>query len=293
MLYLVDASVYVFRAYFSIPASMTDPHGRPVNALYGFARFLVELLEEARPELISVAFDESLTTSFRNEIYPAYKANRELPPAELEAQFQRCRVLTRALGLLELASPVYEADDIIATLATRGREAGTPVVVVTRDKDLAQLLRPGDEFWDFAARRRIPYEEIAAKFGVRPERMADYLALTGDAVDNIPGVPGIGPKTAAALLDAFADLEALYADLETVTELPIRGAARVRERLDEHRDTAFLARRLTRLHDAVPLDIDEGALTCGAPDLTALAQVFEESGFGPGLRRRIERLAGG
>ena len=130
MHYLVDASVYIFRAYFSIPDSMRGPDGGPVNALYGYARFLGELMQRAAPEHIAVAFDKSLTTSFRNEIYPLYKANRELPPPELEDQLKRCRLVTDALGITTLASPIWEADDIIGTLVTREQAAGTPSTFV-------------------------------------------------------------------------------------------------------------------------------------------------------------------
>ena len=291
MLYLVDASVYVFRAYYSIPDSMTDRDGRPVNALYGFAGFLIDLLRDARPEHMAVAFDESLTSSYRNEIYPPYKANRELPPQELEYQFGMCRQLTRALGLVDLASEMYEADDIIATLALRYRDRGMNSVIVTRDKDLAQVLRRGDTFWDFAGRRRIAYEQVADVFGVRAEQLADFLALAGDSVDNIPGVPGVGAKTAAALLQRFDDLDAIYAELDQVLEVPVRGAARVRERLAAHRDDAYLARRLTRVHEEVPLDLPSTGLAVGTPDFDALEALFAAADFGTALRRRVRQLA--
>jgi 5'-3' exonuclease len=291
VLYLVDASVYVFRAYYSIPDSMTDRDGRPVNALYGFAGFLIDLLRDARPEHMAVAFDESLTSSYRNEIYPPYKANRELPPQDLEYQFGMCRQLTRALGLVDLASEMYEADDIIATLALQYRERGLNSVIVTRDKDLAQVLRRGDTFWDFAGRRRIAYEQVADVFGVRAEQLADFLALAGDSVDNIPGVPGVGAKTAAALLQRFDDLDAIYAELDQVLEVPVRGAARVRERLAAHRDDAYLARRLTRVHEEVPLDLPSTGLAVGTPDFDALEALFAAADFGTALRRRVRQLA--
>ncbi len=150
-----------------------------------------------------MAFDDSLATSFRNRIYPPYKANREPAPPDLALQFERCRELCEHLGVAWFASPEYEADDIIGTLATRLRAEGLRCTMVTRDKDMAQLVREGDVYWDYAGNARYYYRDIAERFGVQPERYADYLALTGDAVDNIPGVPGIGPKTAAVLLRAF------------------------------------------------------------------------------------------
>jgi 5'-3' exonuclease len=289
-LHLVDASFFVFRAYYSIPPDMADAEGRPVNALYGFARFMSDLLERERPEFLAVAFDESLAGSFRNRIYPAYKANREPAPEDLKEQFQRCRALCRHLGVAEFSSPEYEADDIIGTIAARLRRAGFRSTLVTRDKDLSQLIQEGDEFWDYMAETRYGYGDIAARFGVRPERMADYLALTGDAVDNIPGVPGVGPKTAAALLAEFASLDDLYANLERVPGLPIRGAARIASRLREHRDAAYLARELTRIACDMPLEVSANALKRRAPDLGTLAAFYDAAGFGPMLRLQAERI---
>jgi len=293
MIYLVDASVFVFRAWFSIPDSMTDPGGRPVNAVYGFAGFLGEFIRQVRPTHVAVAFDESLTTSFRNDIFPAYKANRELPPPELERQFRFCREISGFLGLAHFADPAYEADDIIGTLATRMRRSGRSSVIVTRDKDLAQLLRPGDVFWNYVDGRRIRYEDAAEHFGAVPERMADYQALVGDKVDNIPGVPGVGPKTAAALMGEFASLEDLFNGLGCVPDLPIRGAAGVARRLAEHRDAAFLARRLTRIATDMPLDADERLLTRRQPDLAGLGDLYGRLGFGPRLMREARDIAGG
>ncbi len=289
--HLIDASFFVFRAYYSVGIEMTDGDGQPVNALYGFGRFLGDLLEEAKPAHIGVAFDESLTTSFRNGIYPAYKANREPAPPELKRQFGLCRELCRLLGLAEFGSPTHEADDIIGTIATRLRERGHKAVLVTRDKDLAQLIRDGDAYWDYAGERRFGYDDIEGQFGVRPERMADYLALTGDSVDNIPGVPGVGPKTAAALLKEFASLEELYGGLDRVRALPIRGAGKLPDKLLEHREAAFFARRLTTIACDMPLDISIETLSRRKPDLEALGNFYDQAKFGTALRRQAERLA--
>jgi 5'-3' exonuclease len=289
--HLIDASYFVFRAWYSVGIEMTDGDGQPVNALYGFGRFLGDLLEQARPDHVAVAFDESLTTSFRNEIFPAYKKNREPAPPELRRQFALCRELCRLLGVAEFGSPTHEADDIIGTLAVRLRAAGHCAVLVTRDKDLAQLVRDGDHYWDYAGARRFAYAEIEAQFGVRPERMADYLALTGDAVDNIPGVPGVGPKTAAALLSAFASLEELYEGLDRVGALPIRGAAKLAGKLREHREAAYLARRLTVIACDTPLEFSLEALRRRKPDLAALGAFYDRQKFGLALRRQAERLA--
>jgi 5'-3' exonuclease len=270
---------------------MTDGDGQPVNALYGFGRFLGDLLEEAKPEHVAVAFDESLTTSFRNSIYPAYKKNREPAPPELKRQFGLCRELCRLLGVAEFGSPTHEADDIIGTIATRLRAAGHRAVVVTRDKDLAQLIRDGDHYWDYAGERRFGYGDIEEKFGVRPERMADFLALCGDTVDNIPGVPGVGPKTAAALLSAFASLEEIYAGLDRVGALPLRGAAKLAAKLELHREAAYFARQLTVIACDMPLEFSLDSLRRRKPDLPALGVFYDRQRFGPALRHQAERLA--
>src|SRR5262249_45954480 len=159
--------------------------------------------ESIGPSHIGVAFDASLVTSFRNRLYPAYKANREPAPQDLKRQFAQCRELCAALGVAAFVSDEYEADDIVGTLTTLMRNEGRRVVIVTRDKDLSQLIRQGDEYWDYIGEKRYAYHQIATRFGVVPERMACYLALIGDAVDNIRGVPGVGPKTASMLLHHF------------------------------------------------------------------------------------------
>ena len=205
VLYLVDASVFIFRAYYSVPLEFTDREGNPVNAVHGFARFLGDLLERESPGHVAVAFDESLEQSYRNEIYPAYKANREPAPPELKRQFALCRELVRAFGVAEFGSSRYEADDIIGTLAALAQREGQAVTIVSRDKDLTQLVSARDTYWDAVADVRYGYHDIEERFGVVPERMADFLALMGDAVDNIPGVPGVGRKTAATLLKHYGD----------------------------------------------------------------------------------------
>lgn len=290
MVYLIDASVYVFRAYYSMPPDMRDSGGNSVHAVYGFARFLGDLLERVRPEYVGVAFDGSLATSFRNRIYPAYKANRDPAPPDLVLQFERCRQICAHLGLAWFRSSEYEADDIIGTLVHRVRAEGLRTTVVTRDKDLAQLVGPGDVYWDYAGDTRYHYHEIEERFGVAPERYADYLALTGDAVDNIPGVPGVGPKTAAALMKLFPTLDDLYEGLERIAGLKLRGAAQLGAKLTLHREAAFLARELTRIHCAMPLEVGRQELRRRAPDLAALTRFYDDQGFGSLLRRQAERL---
>ena len=185
MQYLIDASVYVFRAFYSMPDDMVDESGNPINALYGFCRFIGDFMENVTPEYVAVLFDESLSKSFRTEIYPQYKANREPAPPELKRQFGQCRRFVRALGVMECASPAYEADDLIGTLVTHRRDQGRASTIVSRDKDLTQLLTKEDVFWDFAGKGKLHYDEIPASFGVWPEHIAAFLALAGDAVEHI------------------------------------------------------------------------------------------------------------
>jgi 5'-3' exonuclease len=292
VVYYVDASYFIFRAYHSMPPDMVDGDGNATHALYGFARFISDLLEQVRPERIGVAFDLCLRsgTSFRNGIYPLYKANREAPPADLERQFALCREFCRHLGVAEFADDAYEADDLIGTLAALCRAQGLPVTVVSRDKDLAQLIGPGDVFWDYSEAIEYRYEEIAARFGAAPERMADYLALRGDSVDNVPGVPGIGAKTAAALMGLCASLDELFEQLDAVSRLPLRGAASLPERLRTHRAAAYLARSLTRIVCDVPMTAVHADLQRRTPDLAQIEAFCSGHGFGGLLRRQAERL---
>lgn len=291
VIFLIDASVYVFRAYHSTLPDRMDRDGNPVHAVFGFARFLGDLIERVRPRYIAVAFDQRAANSYRNRIYPAYKANREPTPVDLVRQFQRCRELCRYLGLTAFVDPEYEADDIIGTLACLMREEGVRSAFITRDKDLAQLVRSGDLYWDFGAREQFGYHDIERYFGVRPERFADYLALTGDEVDNIPGVPGIGHKTAASLMRAFDSLDDLYADLSRVIGLKLRGARTLSEKLREHRDSVFLARKLTHIACNMQLGVEAGDLRWRRPDTATLAAFYDGLGFGPLLRQQSERLA--
>ena len=241
---------------------------------------------------IAVAFDESLASSFRNEIYPAYKANREPAPPELKRQFAWCRELCRHFGIAEFGSSTHEADDIIGTIAARFRSRGHRAVLVTRDKDLAQLIHAGDAYWDWAAERRLEYADIEGHFGVRPERMADFLALAGDSVDNIPGVPGVGPKTASALLREFASLEEIYDGLERVASLPIRGAGKLAAKLTLHREAAFLARRLTTIACDMPMEVTAEQLappqarSCCTRDLLRSREVRRDAAPAGATHRR-------
>lgn len=291
MQYLIDASVYVFRAYYSVPNDMVDDQGNPVNALYGFARFLGDFMEQVRPQHIAVLFDESLAGSYRTEIYPEYKANRDPAPPELKRQFAQCRRVASALGLLECAHPGYEADDLIGTLVMEGREKGIPSTVVTRDKDLAQLISKDDIFWDFSGKGKVTYNHIPDYFGVWPEQVADFLALAGDAVDNIKGVPGVGKKTATALLQHFGSIDNIYDSLDSVHEVNVRGAKTLGQKLANHKDDALLARRLTGIACDAPIKQPSTGLRPKRPDLGNLNALYDEAGIGMALRRQAQRIS--
>lgn len=284
---LVDASLYVFRAWHSMPDEIFDDEGRPLNAVHGFARFLLELLERERPEHVGVAFDEALESSFRNDFYPAYKANREPAPDTLRFQFACCMEFARALGLCVLSDPRFEADDLIGTVVMRMRSRGFRSLIVSADKDLSQLLGEHDTQWDYARDQRWTRGGVLERHGVDAHQIADFLGLAGDSVDNIPGVPGIGKTTAAALLRHFGSLDAL---LERVEELPflrsIRGAAAHATRLRAHRDQALLSRRLATIACDAPLPEDIGDAARRAVVREELDRVLERMRFGPMTRRR-------
>lgn len=289
-LYLIDASVYVFRAYFSIPPSMVDAAGNPTNAIYGFAGFLCQFLEQSEARHVAVAFDKSLTTSFRNDIFPGYKAQRELPPPELEAQFDACMELTQALGLATYVDNTYEADDLIGTIAGRMRQHPFSMVYVTVDKDLAQLMQDSDLLWDFARDRRLDSGGVRELFGVAPAQIVDLLALVGDKVDNIPGVPGVGQKTAAALLNHFGSIERAYQRLDDIPALKIRGAARIYDALKEHREQAFLSKKLAQIATDAPVECQATDLHWHAIDQSRVDALMDRLDFGRGIRERLRNL---
>jgi 5'-3' exonuclease len=291
-LHLIDASLYVFRAWHSMPQEFHDKDGAPINAVHGFTRFLCDFLERTRPTHVLVAFDESLTSSFRNGIYPHYKANRELPPQELIVQFHYCRRIAAALGLCVLADVQFEADDLIGSAVAVARRQGFRAVIVSADKDFGQLIDSDDEQWDFSKDQRWDAHGIKQRLGVRPDQVADFLALTGDAVDNIPGVPGIGPKTAAILLAHFDTLDAVLARIEEVPYLRFRGAGQAYVRIKAHREQALLSRALTgiALHAPVPQTAAELAWS-PPPDPAALDGLMEQLRFGPLTRSRCRTLA--
>lgn len=291
-LYLLDASLYVFRAWHSMPDESHDADGWPTNAVHGFARFLLDVLEDERPRHVVVAFDEAHDNCFRTALFPAYKANRPPAPDTLKRQFAYCRTLCMVLGLPVLTHPRYEADDLIGTALAQGRAVGHRGVIVSADKDLSQLLGPGDEQWDFARGLRWGPDGVHARHGVYPEQVPDFLALCGDASDNIPGVPGVGARTAAALLAHFGSLDALLGRVDEVPFLRLRGATGIAARLREHREQALLYRRLATVACDAPLAGTKAPFARGQADAGALPELCRALGFGPMTRRRLHEASG-
>lgn len=289
--YLVDASLYVFRAWHSIPPDFTDVDGHPVNAVHGFTRFLLDLLERAKPSHAAICFDESLTSSFRNAIYPDYKANRELPPDELIRQFAYCREVAAALGMTVLTDTEFEADDLIGSAVHALDTHDCGAIIVSADKDFGQLVGDSVEQWDFSRDQRWNAQGIKQRLGVHPHQVADFLALMGDAIDNIPGIPGIGAKTAAVLLAHFETLDALLERREEVAFLRMRGAAGIARKLHEHADMARLSRRLTGIAVDAPVPRGLTDYARRAPDEAAIGTLFDRLKLGPMTRSRVRSLA--
>jgi 5'-3' exonuclease len=287
-IHLIDASPYIFRAYFSIPSSIRTPDGNPANAVYGFTAFLLDLLKREQPAHLAVAFDGSLTTSFRNEIYPDYKAQRELPDPELEAQLDACWEVTEALGMKAYIDNRYEADDIIGTIIAKLSKKDCRFVVVSGDKDLAQLVNKRTVLWDFAKDRRFDEKTVKQHFGVRANQIVDLLALAGDAIDNIPGVDGIGMKTAAALLGKFASVEEIYQRIGRVEKMNLRGASAIKGKLEQGREQAFLSKRLATIAVDAPIQANLRALQYSGADRSKVEALFDRLGFEK-IRERISR----
>src|SRR3954454_12471010 len=285
--YLVDASPYIFRAHFSLPGSIKTPDGSPAAASYGFTSFLLKLIADEKPTHLAVAFDRSLNSSFRNEIYPAYKQQRVLPPPELEAQLDACVEIADALGTATFIDDRYEADDLIGALCRGLGAHGHGAVIVTSDKDLAQLVREEVTLLDFSKELRLGPEAVVEKFGVRPDQITDYLGLAGDAVDNIPGVQGIGGKSAAELLGRFGHLEDLYTRLDELPGLPIRGAKSLHAKLAANRDIAFLSKQLATVSHEVPgVSADLKSLEYRGADRAKVEALFGRLGFNK-IRDRV------
>ena len=269
--YLIDGSGFIFRAFYAIPP-MNRPDGTPVNAVRGFCDMIMKLMDGTDADHIACVFDYS-SKSFRNEIYDRYKAHRPEAPEELVPQFPLIREAARAFNLPVVEMEGFEADDIIATYARMAREAGAEVTVVSSDKDLMQLVGDGVVMFDGVKNRTIREREVVEKFGVKPDKVVDVQALAGDSVDNVPGVPGIGLKTAASLIAEYGDLETVLARAPEIRQ-PKR-----RERLIEHAEDARVSLRLVTLDRHVPLAQGLDALARREPDSGILLDFLRAQDF--------------
>jgi DNA polymerase-1 len=277
-LFLVDGSGYIFRAYYALPQNLTNPAGQPVGAVLGFTNMLVKLVNDLRAPYLAVIFDAA-RRNFRYDIYPEYKANREEAPEDLRPQFPLFRVASEAFGIPAIELEGFEADDLIATYTRMALAEGFKVVIVGTDKDLMQLVRPGVRLFDPIKNKYLGAEDVIEKFGVPPEQVADVQALAGDSVDNVPGIPGIGVKTAAQLITEYGDLETLLAKAVEIKQ-PKR-----REALIEHADKARISKKLVLLDENVDVAMGIDALKARDPDRQTLENFLAEQGFKSVLTR--------
>ena len=230
-----------------MPATITNTHGEQANAVLGFTETLYQILSSKKPEHIVCAFDKSHGSGDRYSIYPDYKANRPEAPPELLIQFERCIQVAKAMGIPSFSSTRVEADDIIGSFSQIAHAADKPVMIISADKDLTQFIGEQDIYWDLARNNYMNYSDIVKRFKIRPEQVADMLALCGDKVDNIPGIPGVGMTTAARLLKKWKTLDGVIENSDKISTMQFRGAPRVANLVIEHIEDVKLARKLTGL----------------------------------------------
>ncbi|MCI1680430.1 MAG: DNA polymerase I [Ewingella americana] len=276
-LILVDGSSYLYRAYHAFPP-LTNSAGEPTGAMYGVLNMLRSLLLQYTPSHVAVVFDAKGKT-FRDELFDQYKSHRPPMPDDLRAQIEPLHQMVKAMGLPLLVVSGVEADDVIGTLALEAEKAGHAVLISTGDKDMAQLVTPGVTLINTMNNAILGPDEVVEKYGVPPELIIDFLALMGDSSDNIPGVPGVGEKTAQALLQGIGGLDALYADLDKIATLSFRGAKTMGAKLGENKEVAYLSYQLATIKTDVELDITCGELTVAEPDATELQSLFARYEF--------------
>ena len=289
LVHLFDGHVYIFRAYYSLPP-MSASDGTPCNAAYGFANTLIRYASEEDPSHVGVCFDAAMT-SFRNEVEPEYKAQRGETPDDLEPQFDLCHEISVALGFATYEVDDYEADDLLGTLCSevvgrRGRAR-----VLTTDKDLCQLVREDGRVvvHDLAKEKTYDADGVREKFGVSPSQIPDYLGLVGDTIDNLPGVPGVGAKSAAAVLSVFDSIEEIPEDFDEWSDVEVRGARRLAEKISEHRARALKTKDLATVLRKVP-GVKPGLsdLAYRGADRERTEELFERLGWNR-IRDRIPK----
>ena len=271
-LYLIDGSSYIFRAYFGIRQFLSTSKGFPTNALYGFINMLQKVVKDEKPDYLAVAFDSKEKT-FRHEMYADYKANRSAPPEDLAKQFPYFEPLVQAYNIHGVRVPGYEADDIIGTLATKAAKEGFKVVIVSGDKDMMQLISPDIRMLDTMKNQWFGVEEVEEKFGVTPDRVIDVMGLMGDSSDHIPGVKGVGPKTASELIRKFGSIQELYERIDEVDKVKLRG------KLVQDKEMALLSRQLVTINTSVKLEGGIENLKFKSPDNAELKKLFSEFEF--------------
>ena len=271
-LYLIDGSSYIFRAFFGVRQQLSTSKGFPTNALYGFINMLQKVIREEKPDYLVVAFD-SPDKTFRHKIYPNYKANRDAPPEELSRQFPYFEPLVKAYGLSSIRRPGFEADDIIGTLAKKGKQKGLEIVIVSGDKDMMQLISPHIYMLDTMKNKKFMDKEVVEKFGVQADKVVEVMGLMGDSSDHIPGVAGVGPKTAAELIRKFGSIEALYKRIDEVEK------KNVKEKLERDKENAFMSRELVCIDTAMDLEFNSDLMKLGKVDSAKLKKMFEEFEF--------------
>ncbi|WP_114194856.1 DNA polymerase I [Edaphovirga cremea] len=276
-LILVDGSSYLYRAYHAFPP-LTNSVGEPTGAMYGVMNMLKSLLQQYQPTHVAVVFDAKGKT-FRDDLFAAYKSHRPPMPDDLRAQIEPLHEMVKAAGMPLLVVTGVEADDVIGTLALEAEKLGQPVLISTGDKDMAQLVTPNITLINTMNNVILGPDEVVEKYGIPPELIIDYLALMGDASDNIPGVPGVGEKTAQALLQGIGGLEKLYANLDDVATLSFRGAKNMGAKLEQNKDVAFLSYQLATIKTDVELDITCDQLTVTSPDIDQLRTLFSRYEF--------------
>ena len=288
-LFLLDASPYFFRAWFGLPDIYEDEQGHSVNGTYGYFRLLLRRLREQSPDYMVAAFDESLFSGFRHQLYPGYKANRALPDDNLRLQLEYAKQLTSLLGITPLADRVYEADDWLAWGAKLGRKQGCRLQVISTDKDLAQLVERSDQMLDWWQGAKLDFDQLSETWLSCPQKIPDILALAGDRSDNIPGVTGIGLVTARQVMSHFDSLEDLYRNLATLEQLPLRGPERLRQRLESDQEQAFLFRELVRLRPPQK-NLRFSSLKYRPVTATTLSAGIAALGLGPAFQQLVDRI---
>lgn len=276
-IFLIDGSGYIFRAFFALPQLNTS-RGLPTNAVYGFIRMFLKLIKDQHPTHIAVVFDSPKRT-FRDDLFAEYKANRPEAPSDLSVQIPYIHRVVEAFRIRSIVREGVEADDVIATLAARAVKKKIDCVIVTADKDFMQIVGPHVRLWDTMRDKWTGVREVRERFGVEPRALIDIQALMGDPIDNVKGVPGVGEKTAAALIQEFGGVDNLYQDLAKVEQSKIRGAKKVAALLAEHRAAVELARKLVRIDTEVPLDLEPDDLAWTGIDEKALADLLRELEF--------------